>query len=196
MVITAGALEPPFFDLTADPAVNYGAIGTLMASQMAAAFDDNGRHFGGNGGFREILTGGDEARFDSLKQALSAEYSKVEPIPGFPVHGDLVVNEAIDDVVGIQVALDAYHRSLRGQSAKTLDGFTGDQRFFLGRAQMWRAAFVPAFYRVQSATGRNAPPFQRVNGPIRHIDAWYQAFGVSPGDKMYVEPTKRVRFLF
>ena len=91
------------------------------------------------------------------------------------------------------VALDAYHASLCGKPSPIIDGFSGDQRFFLGRAQMWRAKFPPPFVRAQLATGANAPPFMRVNGPVRHMDAWYAAFGVQPDDSMYVAPDKRVR---
>jgi putative endopeptidase len=196
MEISAAALEPPFFDLAADPAVNYGAIGTLMGAEMAAAFDRTGRRFGPEGGLLDVFTPAEVARLDSLRDSVAVQFSRYEPVPGLHLQGALIADEVTDDVVGIQLALDAYHASLRGREAPVLDGTTGDQRFFLGRAQMWRAAFVPAFLRALVATGHNTPPPQRINGTLPHIDAWYTAFGVGPDQPMYVAPARRWRFLF
>ena len=193
MGIPAGTLEPPFFDLNADPAVNYGAIGSLMGQQMFGALDDLGRHYDARGRVNELLTPDESRRFGAMRQAISDQYSAVEPLPGIHIKGDIVANEAIDDLGGLLAALDAYHASLGGHPAPVIDGFTGDQRFFLGRAQMWRAKFAPPFVRAQLATGSNAPPFMRVNGPLRHMDAWYAAFNVQPGDSMFVAPERRVR---
>jgi putative endopeptidase len=120
-------------------------------------------------------------------------YSRAEPLPGMHLKGELVANEALEDIGGVQIALDAYHASLGGKEAPILDGYTGDQRFFLGRAQMWRAKFSPEFTRNQVATGSNAPPYMRINGPVSNVDGWYSAFGVQPGDKLYIPPEQRVR---
>jgi putative endopeptidase len=196
MEVSAAALEPPFFDPGADPAINYGAIGTLMGAEMAAAFDRTGRRFGPDGGLLDVFTPAEVARLDSLRDSVAAQFSRCEPVPGLHLQGALIADEVTNDVIGIQLALDAYHASLEGREAPVRDGTTGDQRFFLGRAQMWRAAFVPAFLRALVATGHNTPPPQRINGTLPHVDAWYTAFDVRPEQPMYVEPARRWRFLF
>jgi putative endopeptidase len=191
--LPAALLQPPFFDVHADAAVNYGAIGALIGEMMMAAFDPQGRHYDEDGRLREWWNVSDATYFDEQAHKLSAQYSAVEPLPGMHIKGDLVLGESLDDLGGLQIALDAYHIDLGGEPAPVLDGFSGDQRFFLGRAQMWRAKFGPTFVRNQIAGGTNAPPFLRVNGPLRNIDAWYAAFDVRPGDKLYLAPEERVR---
>ncbi len=191
--IPAGTFEAPFFDPTADPAVNYGAIGAIIGSQMIGAFDNVGRHYDAEGRLRDWWTPAESQAFQRFVDEIAAQYSTVAPLPGLHLNGPLVANEAVDDFGGLTIALDAYHRSLGGKPAPVLDGFTGDQRFFLGRAQMWRAKFDPAFIRTQTTTGVNAPPFMRVNGPLRNMEAWYRAFGAVPGDSMYLAPQRRVR---
>ncbi len=190
--IPAATLQPPFFDLNADRAVNYGAVGSMIAAQMIGAFDNRGRHYDADGRLRDWLTPSEAAKFEAMTAAVAAQYSAIEPLPGIHVKGELVADEAVDDIGGLLVALDAYHLALGSQPAPVLDGFSGDQRVFLGRAQMWRAKFDRAFVRSLLATGRNAQPFLRVNGPVRNLDAWYAAFDVQPGDKMYVAPEQRV----
>lgn len=191
--LPAALLQPPFFDLKADAAVNYGAIGALIGELMMAAFDPQGRHYDENGRLREWWTRADTEHFDAQARKLAAQYSAVEPLPGLHIKGDLVLSESLDDLGGVLAALDAYHIELGDHDAPILDGFTGDQRFFLGRAQMWRAKFSAGFVRNQIATGANAPPFLRVDGPLRNIDAWYSAFDVRVGDKLYLAPEDRVR---
>lgn len=191
--VPAGSLQPPFFDLHADASVNYGAIGVLMGLSMIGGFTNQGRHYDGDGRMRDWWTAEDAKRFESMTKALNDQYSAIEPLPGVHVKGELVVDEAIADIGGLLLALDAYHLSLKGKPAPLIDGFTGDQRVFLGWAAMWRAKFSPTFVRNQLATGQNAPPFLRVNGPVRNIDAWYEAFNVKPGDKLYLAPEDRVR---
>ena len=190
--IPAGTFQPPFFDLHADPAVNYGAVGVMIGATMASGFDNQGRHYDSDGRLQDWWTSEEVKIFEAMTRRLSDQYSAIEPLPGMHVKGELVVDEAIDDLTGWQIALDAYHLSLRGQPAPVLDGITGDQRVFLGRAQMWRAKFPPDFVRNLLATGANAMPFLRVNGPIRNMDAWYEAFDVKPNDKMYIAPDARV----
>ncbi len=189
--ISAAMFQQPFFDLHADDAVNYGAIGAVIGQQIVAGFDNHGGRYDAGGRLAEWWTAADRKRLAEETGKLSAQYSAVEPIPGLHVKGDLVADEGLDDIGGMLIALDAYHRSLHGAEPPVLDGFTGDQRFFLGRAQMWRAKFSDGFTRNQVATGANAMPFLRVNGPARNLDAFYQAFGVKPGDGMYLAPADR-----
>jgi len=191
--IPAGLLEPPFFDRQADPAVNYGAIGAEIGQMIMAGFDDLGRRYDAKGRLRDLLTGEELAHFASRRKALADLCSAIEPLPGIHLKGDLIVDEALDDIGGMSIALDAYHLSLGGQPAPVLGGFSGDQRFFLGRAQMWRAKFDPAFVRNQIATGVNEPPFVRVNNVVRQLDEWYRAFDVRPGDSLYLAPRDRIR---
>ena len=190
--IPAATLQPPFFDLHADEAVNYGSVGALIGSMVVSGFDNTGRHFDADGRQRDVLTAAEAGRFEAMTKTVADQYSAIEPLPGVHVKGELVADEAVDDIGGLLVALDAYHLSLHRRPAPVLDGFTGDQRLFLGRAQMWRAKFDAAFVRTQLALGNNAQPFLRVNGPVRNIDAWYAAFNIGPGDKMYVAPDQRI----
>ncbi|MEP6508103.1 MAG: M13 family metallopeptidase [Gemmatimonadales bacterium] len=191
--IPAGLLQPPFFDVTADPAVNYGAVGVTIGQVMASAFDDIGQHYEADGRLHDTWTPAEQEFFQTKKKALAEQYSSIEPIPGIHIKGDLVVNEAIDDLGGTLAALDAYHLSLKGAKAPVIDGFTGDQRFFMGHAQMWRAKFPPSFVRNQIAQGSNSPPFVRVNYVTRNVDGWYDAFNVQPGERLYVAPENRIR---
>jgi putative endopeptidase len=191
--ISAATLQPPFFDLNADAAVNYGAIGAVIGQQIVSAFDNQGGRFDAEGRLADWWTPEDRQRLASETAKLAAQYSTAEPLPGFHVNGELVADEALDDLGGMLIALDAYHASLHGRPAPVLDGFTGGQRLFLGRAQMWQAKFSDGFLRNQIATGSNAPTFLRVNGPARNMDEFYEAFDVTPDDKMYIAPENRVR---
>ncbi len=189
----AASFQPPFFDPKADPAVNYGAIGALMGMAIVAGFDDQGRHYDSDGRLRDWWTSEDAAAFDRLVAQLGKQYGAFEPLPGIHVKGDLAVTTAIGDVGGLELALDAYHLSLKGRPAPVLDGFTGDQRVFMGWAQLWRAKMRAAFVRMLLATGANVPPNVRVNASVRNIDAWYDAFDVKPGEALYLTPSERVR---
>ncbi len=191
--ISAAMLQPPFFDLHADDAVNYGAVGAVIGQQIVSGFDNRGGRYDAEGRLKDWWTADDRRRLAAETAKLIAQYSAVEPLPGIHAKGELLVDEALDDIGGLLIALDAYHMSLHGAPAPALDGFTGDQRFFLGRAQMWRAKFSDGFIRNQTATGVNAMPFLRVNGPARNLDAFYQAFNVTFEDKMYIAPEERVR---
>ncbi len=191
--IPAALLQPPFFDLRADDAVNYGAVGALLAESMYGAFSMTGRHFDADGKLHDWWTPAENAYFDKECAKLSAQYSAVEALPGLHVQGQLVLNEAVMDLGAMQLVLDAYRLSLHGKTPPVLDGFTGDQRVYLGRAQMWRVRFPEAFIRNLVATGANAPPFMRINASLRNIDDWYTIFDVKPGDKMYIAPEDRVR---
>lgn len=190
--IPAALMLPPFFDPRADDAVNYGAVGTVIASMIVNAFG-GGIDYDAEGRLRPWLTADETHRYAALRSALAAHYSLEEPLPGIHIKGELVADEAVNDLGAVRIALDAYHAALHGAPAPMRDGYSGDQRFFLGRAQMWRAKFGPDFLRNQLATGSNAPPYMRINGPLPQIDEWYAAFEVKPGDKLYVAPDARIR---
>ncbi len=190
--LPAGLLQPPFFDLRADPAVNYGAVGVLIGQDMVTGFSDLGRHYDETGQLRDWWTAEESAHFEALSRQVADQYSAVEPLPGIHVRGELVADQAVQDLGGWLAALDAYRLALKGRPSPVLSGFTGDQRVFLGRAQMWRAKFAVPFLRAQVVTANNAPTFLRVNGPARNMDEWYQAFDVRPGDSLYLTPERRV----
>ena len=193
IVFPAGILQPPMFDAAADPAVNYGAIGAVIGHELTPGFDDEGRKLDASGALRDWWTPADAAAFDARAKRLGAQYSAFEPLPGVHINGDLTMGENIADLGGVNVALEAYHRSLNGAAAPVLDGFTGDQRFFLGWAQAWRGKARDSYIKKQVVTDPHSPRFFRIIGPTRNVDAWYDAFGVKPGEGYYVAPDQRVR---
>ncbi|MBI3676007.1 MAG: M13 family metallopeptidase [Proteobacteria bacterium] len=193
IVFPAGILQPPMFDANADPAINYGAAGGVIGHEMTHGFDDQGRKFDAEGALRDWWTLEDAKTFETRAKILGEQYSKFEPIPGVKVNGDLTMGENIADLGGLTMALEAYHASLKGKPAPVLDGLTGDQRVFLGWAQAWRGKLRDETIRKMVVSDPHSPRMFRVNGPMRNIDAWYAAFGVKPGDKLYIEPSKRVR---
>jgi len=193
IVFPAAILQPPFFDPAADPAVNYGAIGAVIGHEMTHGFDDSGRQFDGTGKLVDWWTAEDAAKFVTLTKVLAAQYSAFEPVPGGHVNGQLTMGENIADLGGLLLALDAYHASLGGKPAPVVGGLTGDQRLFLGFAQIWRGAIRPDALRRQLVTDPHSPEVDRVDGVVRNVDAWYQAWDVKPGDKLYLAPDQRVR---
>jgi putative endopeptidase len=193
IVFPAAILQPPFFDPSADPAVNYGAIGGVIGHEMTHGFDDEGRQFAGDGSLTDWWTKDDAAKFVAQTKRLGAQYSAFEPLPGAHVNGELTMGENIADLGGILLGLDAYHLSLKGQPAPVLDGVTGDQRVFFGWAQVWRGGARPDRLRQQLVSDPHSPPHERVIGPMRNVDAWYEAFNVKPGDPLYIPPEQRVR---
>jgi putative endopeptidase len=193
IVFPAAILQPPFFDPSADPAVNYGAIGGVIGHEMTHGFDDQGRKSDGDGRLRDWWTKADGDRFDARAAGLAKQYSAFEPLPGVHVNGELTLGENIADLGGLLLALDAYHASLHGQPAPLIDGLTGDQRVFLGWAQSWTSKIREDAERRQLATDPHSPELYRVNGVMRNVDAWYEAYGVKPGDALYVAPDQRVR---
>ena len=193
IVFPAAILQPPFFDPAADMAVNFGAIGGVIGHEMTHGFDDEGRQFDGGGVLTDWWAPEDAAKYVVQTKHLSAQYSAFEPIKGSHVNGDLTMGENIADLGGLLLGLDAYHLSLKGVPAKSLSGVTGDQRVFFGWAQVWRGAIRDDALRQQLATDPHSPAHERVDGVVRNIDAWYAAFGIKPGDAMYVAPEKRVR---
>ena len=193
IVFPAGILQAPYFDLNADDAVNYGAIGAIIGHEITHGFDDQGRKIDATGAVRDWWTAEDSARFEAQAKVFGAQYARFEAAPGMFINPDLTMGENIADFAGLTVALDAYHRSLGGKDAPVLDGLTGDQRFFLAYAQSWRSKQREDAVRNQVATDPHSPARFRVLGPIRNIDAWYDAFGVKPGDTMYIAPEQRAR---
>jgi putative endopeptidase len=193
IVFPAGILQPPFFDPNADDAANYGAIGAVIGHEISHAFDDQGRKIDANGNVRDWWTADDAKRFEAETKVFGDQYAKFEAVPGAFVNPGLTMGENIADFAGVQVALDAYHRSLAGQTPPVLDGLTGEQRFFLAFAQVWRSKSREAALRNQVTTDPHSPPRFRVLGPLRNVDAWYQAFGVKPGDTMYIPPEGRAK---
>jgi len=193
IVFPAAILQPPFFDPDADPAINYGGIGGVIGHEITHGFDDQGRKSDGDGKLTDWWTAEDAEKFNVQAQKLGAQYSAIEPIPGLPINGQLSMGENIADLGGVLLALDAYNLSLDGKPAPVIDGFTGEQRVFLGWAQVWRGKYREDALRRQLVAGPHSPPHYRVNVPITNIDAWYDAFGVSPEDPMYVAPDARVR---
>lgn len=192
IIFPAAILEPPLFDPHADPAVNYGAIGAVIGHELGHAFDDQGRKSDGAGVLRNWWANADDAAFSRLALKLGAQYDAYEPLPGVALNSALTIGENIGDLGGVEVAYRAYRRSLHGKEAPVIDGLTGDQRFFLAWAQIWRRAVREAQLRNQIATNVHPPAEFRVNGVVRNIDAWYRAFDVKPGDALYLRPEDRV----
>ncbi|MDQ8027139.1 MAG: M13-type metalloendopeptidase [Brevundimonas sp.] len=193
IVFPAAILQAPFFDPDADPAVNYGGIGGVIGHEIGHGFDDQGSKSDGDGVLRSWWTPADRANFEALTGRLGEQYGQFEPIPGFRVRPGLTMGENIGDAAGVAVGLEAYHLSLNGQPAPVLDGTTGDQRFFYGWAQVWQSKYRDAALRQQIDTDSHSPAEFRVIGPVRNVDAWYEAFGVQPGTKYYLAPQERVR---
>jgi len=193
IVFPAGILQPPIFDAAADPAINYGAIGAVIGHELTHGFDDEGRKLDSSGQLRDWWTAADAAAFEARAKRLGAQYSSYEPVPGAHINGDLTMGENIADLGGLNVALEAYHRSLKGAPAPVIDGFSGDQRVFLGWAQGWRGKVREDYVRKQVASDPHSPRAFRVIGPTRNIDEWYAAFGVKPGETYYLPADQRVR---
>ncbi|WP_394763952.1 M13 family metallopeptidase [Phenylobacterium sp.] len=192
IVFPAAILAPPFFDADADPAINYGGIGGVIGHETSHGFDDQGRKSDGNGVLTDWWTPEDNTKFNLQRDKLGAQYSAFEPFPGAHVQGGLTMGENIGDMGGLSLALDAYHTYLHGRPAPVIDGLTGDQRVFLGWAQVWREKIREDALRQRLVSDPHSPAVYRVNGTIRNIAGWYEAFGVKPGDKLYVAPEDRV----
>ncbi len=192
IVFPAAILQPPFFDPNADPAVNYGGIGAVIGHEIGHGFDDQGSKFDGRGVLQSWWTDEDRTRFDERTQKLVQEYNGFEPLPELHVNGQLTLGENIGDLGGMQMALAAYHRSLGGKPAPVLDGFTGDQRFFLSWAQVWRSQMRDGVLRQLVLSNPHSPPPFRVNGVVPNVDAWYQAFGVPEDAKLALPKGRRV----
>jgi putative endopeptidase len=189
----AAILQPPFFDPKADDAVNYGGIGAVIGHEISHAFDDQGRKFDGAGNLRDWWTPQDVQRFTSRTTALAAQYSAYEPLPGEHINGELTLGENIADLSGLTVAHRAYQLSLGGRPATVMDGFTGEQRFFLGWAQVWRGKIRDKELRVELLSDPHSPDNFRANGVVSNLPEYYAAFNVKPGDKLFRPADQRVK---
>ena len=188
----AAILQRPFFDASADAAFNYGAIGAVIGHEISHSFDNNGAEFDSTGKMRNWWTPDDLQRFEASGEKLAGQYDLYKPFPDLAVNGKLTLGENIADVVGLQAAYDAYRASLGGKEAPVIDGFTGDQRFFIAYAQAWATKMRDEALRSRIATDGHAPGNYRAL-TVRNIDAWYTAFDVKPGDKLYLAPDQRVK---
>ncbi len=193
IVFPAGILQAPMFDMNADDAANYGAIGAVIGHEISHGFDDQGRKIDASGTVRDWWAAGDGARFEARAKVFGDQYAKFEAAPGAFVNPALTMGENIADFAGLAVALDAYHHALAGKQAPTIDGLSGDQRFFLAFAQAWRGKVREDALRQQVATDPHSPRRFRLLGPIRNLESWYQAFGVKPGDSLYIAPEARAK---
>jgi len=192
IVFPAAILQPPFFDPAADPAVNYGGIGAVIGHEISHHFDDQGRKFDKHGALADWWTAEDIARFKVLTDKVVAQYAQYEPLPGLHINGELTLGENMADLAGVNVAYDAYHKSLSGKPAPVIGGYTGDQRFFLGFAQVWRSKYRDANILQRVTTDPHTAGFLRPN-VVRNLDTWYAAFPSKPGETLYLAPEQRVK---
>jgi predicted metalloendopeptidase len=193
IVFPAAILQPPFFQFDADDAVNYGGIGAVIGHEIGHGFDDQGRRFDGTGTLRDWWTPGDEQEFSKRARMLVDQFNTIEALPGLHVNGELTLGENIGDLGGLSIAYKAYQISLGGKPSPVIDGFTGEQRLFLGWGQVWRSKMRDEYLRQLVMSNPHAPSqFRAVVAPS-NIQGFYDAFGVKPGDKMYREPAARVR---
>jgi putative endopeptidase len=192
VVFPAAILQPPFFNNAADPAVNYGAIGGVIGHEMTHGFDDEGRKFDAQGRLHDWWTPEDSQRFDELAKKYGAQFAAMDILPGAHINPELTMGENIADLGGLTLALDAYRASLHGKPSPVLDGLTGEQRVFLGWAQVWRAKVRPDAVRQGLVVDPHSPPVARVNGPMPNVEGWYSAWNVQPGEKLYRKPGDRV----
>jgi putative endopeptidase len=192
IIFPAAILQPPFFDPHADPAVNYGGIGTVIGHEIVHSFDDVGAQFDARGKLANWWTAEDLTRFRAAGKALAAQYGAYRPFPDLALDGELTLGENIADVAGVTIAHGGYRLSLGGREAPVIDGFTGDQRFFLGFAQVWRRKYrEPALRQLVLTDGHSPGQFRAA--AARNVDAWYGAFDVKPGQKLYLAPDQRVQ---
>ncbi|KPL69246.1 zinc metalloprotease [Erythrobacter sp. SG61-1L] len=194
IVFPAAILQQPFFGPSADMAVNYGAIGGVIGHEMGHGFDDQGSKYDAKGRLEDWWTDADRKAFDAKGDKLAGQYDKFCPLDEGKtcVNGRLTLGENIGDLSGLSLAYRAYKMALGGKEDKVIDGLTGDQRFFLSWAQAWRSSIRPERLRQQMLTDPHSPAEFRVNGPLPNVDAWYKAFDVKPGDKLYLPPEERV----
>ncbi len=193
IVFPAAILQPPFFDAKADNAVNYGGIGAVIGHEVSHGFDDQGRQFDGDGVLRDWWKADDDTKFREQTSVLDGQYSAFSPIPGMNLNGKLTMGENIGDVSGLSVSYRAYRRSLAGTEAPVLDGFTGDQRFFIGWAQVWARKYREDELRKRLLTDPHSPSEYRVNGVVRNMPSFDRSFDVKPGDRLYLPPDEMVK---
>jgi putative endopeptidase len=193
IVFPAAILQPPFFNLEADDAVNYGSIGAVIGHEISHGFDDMGRRYDGKGNLRNWWTQDDLAEFEKRSTQLIKQYSAYKPFEDMAINGELTLGENIGDLGGLSVAFTAYQISLQGKPSAVVEGFTGEQRFFLGWSQIWRRKYREQELKRRLLVDPHSPSRYRVIGIVSNMDAFYEAFGIKPEDKMYIAPANRVR---
>lgn len=196
IVFPAAILQPPFFDPKADPAVNFGAIGMVIGHEIGHGFDDQGNRYDGSGALRNWWTEKSRRNFEQRAKQLVAQYDHFSPLPGLNVSGQLTLGENIGDLGGLTIAWSAYQKLIANEysgKAPVIDGHTGNQRFFLGYAHLWRSLYTEGFLRRITLTDPHSPGEFRVNGVLRNFEPWYQTFGVTPANALYLPPKQRVR---
>jgi putative endopeptidase len=193
IVFPAAILQPPFFDMSADDAANYGAIGAIIGHEISHGFDDSGSQFDGDGALRNWWTENDRKAFETIGARLVAQFETYEPIPGKRLNGKLTLGENIADLSGLQIAYKAYVNSLQGKSAPVIGGYTGEQRFFLGWSQAWRAKAREERKLQLLTIDPHSPDEFRANGAAVNHDGFHEAFATKPGDKMFKASGERIR---
>jgi putative endopeptidase len=193
IVFPAGILQPPYFDPNADEAVNYGAIGAVIGHEISHGFDDQGSKYDAGGRLNNWWTDADRQEFDARTARLAQQYDQYEPLPGLHVNGKLTLGENIADLAGIVIAYKAYRIALGDKPAPVLNGFSGDQRFYIAYGQSWREVWTDGLTRRLVLSNPHSPSIYRVNGVVRNDNAWYAAFPqVKSGDTYYLPPDERV----
>ena len=193
IVFPAAILQPPFFDMNAEDAVNYGGIGAVIGHEIGHGFDDSGSTFDGDDVLRNWWTDSDLSEFKARTSTLVNQYNEFEVLPDLYVNGEYTLGENIGDLGGISIALKAYHLSLQGEDAPVLDGFSGDQRVFIGYGQVWASKYREEALRTQIQTDTHSPAKFRTNGALRNVPEFYEAFNVTEEDALYLPPEERVK---
>jgi endothelin-converting enzyme len=190
VVFPAAILQPPFFNMEADDAVNYGAIGAVIGHEMTHGFDDQGRKSDGDGNLRDWWTESDAEQFKDRSKFLVDQFNSYVAVDTYRVNGELTLGENIADLGGLTIAYYAYKMSLNGKEAPVIDGWTGEQRFFVGWAQMWRRKYRDEELRKRLLTDPHSPSKFRVEGPMSNMPEFYEAFGITENDSMYLDANK------
>ena len=193
ITFSAGILQPPYFDLNADDAVNYGAIGAIIGHEIGHGFDDTGSTFDGDGVLRNWWTDEDREEFEARTAKLIEQYNGFKPFDDLSVNGEFTLGENIGDLGGLSIGLLAYRISLNGKQPPKMDGYTGWQRIFLGYGQAWRYKYRDESLRNQIKTDPHSPRMYRVNGVVRNVPEFYDAFDVAETDALYLPAEERVK---
>jgi putative endopeptidase len=189
----AGILQFPFFDFSADDAVNYGGIAAVIGHELTHGFDDQGRQYAADGNLKDWWTAEDAKKFTERADKVVAQYNAFTVNDTLHVNGNLTLGENLADLGGLNIAYEAFKKTEEGKSDKKIDGFTPDQRFFLSWAQVWRMNILPDYAAQLILVDPHSPGMYRCNGPVQNMDAWYAAFDVKPGDKMYKPESERIK---
>ncbi len=193
IVFPAAILQPPFFNTLAEDAVNYGGIGSVIGHEIGHGFDDQGSQYAGDGSLRNWWSETDRKEFEKRTEKLVAQYDSFFPVDGEHINGKLTLGENIGDLGGLSIAYKAYKLSLGGKEGPVIDGYSADQRFFLGYAQVWARLYRDEELRQRLVVDPHSPGEYRCNGVLRNVPEFYKAFRVKQGDKLYLKPEERVK---